>query len=64
MSFFSEAGCKDGATDEAMLVQINELYSFLENYGDGNVRENTEKYLLDIGVSHEELSEIKRIMKR
>jgi hypothetical protein len=47
-----------------MLVQINELYSFLENYGDGNVRENTEKYLLDIGVSHEELSEIKRIMKR
>ena len=64
LSFFSEAGCKDGASDEAMLVQINELYSFLENYGDGNVSENTKKYLLDIGVSPEDLSVIKRIMEK
>ena len=64
LSFFSEAGCRDGASDEAMHVRINELYSFLGNYGDGKVSENTEKYLLDIGVSPEDLSAIKRIMKK
>lgn len=64
ISFFSEAGCRDNALPGQMLGKITELYDYLKDYGGGNVNENAEKYLTDIGVSPEEIGKIKKIMTK
>lgn len=64
MSFFSDAGCKDGSTPDTMIARIMEIYDFLSEYGEGTLQENTAKFLRDIGVSSEELESIRRIMTK
>lgn len=64
MSFFSDAGCKDGSAPDTMIARIMEIYDFLSEYGDGSLQENTAKFLRDIGVSSEELESIRRIMTK
>lgn len=64
MSFFSDAGCKDESTPDVMFTRITEIYDFLSAYGKGSLRENTEKFLRDIGVSAEDLKSIQRIMAK
>lgn len=63
-SFFSEAGCRDNATPENMTDKILEVYNYLAEYGKGTLAENTEKFLLDIGVKQTSLDEIRRIMTK
>ena len=64
MSFFSDAGCKDGSTPDVMIARIMEIYDFLSEYGEGTLQENTAKFLRDIGVSSEDLESIRRIMTK
>lgn len=64
MSFFSEAGCKDGAEPDIMFSKITEIYDFLSEYGEDTLQENTAKFLRDSGVTSEELENIRRIMKK
>ena len=47
-----------------MFTRITEIYDFLSAYGKGSLRENTEKFLRDIGVSAEDLKSIQRIMAK
>lgn len=64
MSFFSDAGCKDGSTPDVMIARIMEIYDFLSEYGEGTLQENTTKFLRDIGVNPEKLENIKKIMTK
>jgi len=64
VSFFTEAGCRDNADPVMMTAKITEVYDFLVDYSDGNLAENTEKFLLDIGVKQFWLDEFKRIMTK
>lgn len=63
-SFFSESGCRDKAAPEMMTDKILEVYNYLAEYGEGTLAENTENFLLDIGVKKSSLDEIKRIMTK
>ena len=64
MSFFSDAGCKDESGPDIMFPKITEIYDFLSEYGEGTLRENTAKFLRDIGVMSEDLESIQRIMQK
>lgn len=63
-SFFSDAGCKDESGPDIMFAKITEIYDFLSEYGEGTLQENTANFLQDIGVTSEELENIRRIMKK
>lgn len=47
-----------------MFPKITEIYDFLSEYGEGTLRENTAKFLRDIGVMSEDLESIQRIMQK
>ncbi len=64
VSFFTEAGCRDNADPAMMTAKITEVYDFLVDYSDGNLAENTEKFLLDIGVKQFSLDKFKRIITK
>ena len=63
LSFFSAiAGVPDEDTYLQFRRSIESLYNSFENYGTGTVQENIEQYLLDIGVTAEEIAAIRTIM--
>ncbi len=62
ISFLTSTGCMDGALPEIMIPQFNSLMDYLINYSDKSLSENTEKFLIDIGVSKSDLNSIKSIM--
>lgn len=64
VSFFTEAGCRDNADPAMMTGKITEVYDFLMGYSSGNLAENTEKFLLDIGVKQFSLDKFRRIMTK
>lgn len=64
VSFFTEAGCRDNADPAMMTAKITEVYDFLMGYSGGNLAENTEKFLLDIGVKQILLDKFKRIITK
>lgn len=65
MSFFSIRGCLDGAGVWLMVAQFNATVDYIkENYGESNMTFNKkcELFLLDIGVTAEEISSIRDIL--
>lgn len=67
LSFMSQAGCndfKDGITPSTFLNNAFwSLYTYIDNYqAEGTLAEKTERFLLDIGITEEEIETIKVIM--
>ena len=62
-SFFSTMGCYDGQSPAVMMNNIKNLYTFLNNYAEGDtLAEKTEKFMLDIGVTQAEIDSIRSIL--
>lgn len=62
LSFLTYAGCMDGCPPEIMIPQFDSLMDFLKTYSNESLKDNTEKFLTDIGVSKKDLESIKSIM--
>ena len=62
LSFFSEAGCRDNQTPQYMMNIFKGLVNYMKNYSSGNLQKNTEKFLLDLGVTQAEIDSIRSIM--
>lgn len=67
LSFFSTMGCLDGQTPNQMVgVSFDGLYKFIKNYkalpSTYSYADKTEKFLLDIGVTQEEIDSIRSIL--
>lgn len=63
LSFFSEVGCADNQTPAYMVgTPFTSLYNYIKNYGKGTLQENTEKFMLDIGISQEDIDSIRNIL--
>ena len=62
LSFFSEAGCRDGAKPENMMNTFRNLVNYLKNYGAGTLQQNTRRFLRDLGVTQEEMDTICNVM--
>ena len=64
LSFFSVSGCKDGATVSNMIGNFGHLYRYIAYYGDMNrtLSEQTEQFLLDIGITKSEIDSIRSIL--
>ena len=60
MSFFSQVGCADNQTPAHMVgMAFDGLYKYMKNYGKGTLQENTEQFMLDIGITQEEIDSIR-----
>ena len=60
LSFLSVAGNSDKAGTGVMLAdQFQPTLNYLKGYADGTLQENCEKFLLDIGITEEEIASIK-----
>ena len=63
LSFFSEVGCMDGQTATNMVNNaFTSLYNYIKNYGTGTLQENTEQFMLDIGISQADIDSIRNIL--
>ncbi len=64
LSFLSERGCMDGARPEAMVGgEFADLYNFINNYkSKGTFVEKTEQFMLDLGITPQEIKAIRSIM--
>ncbi len=61
-SFFSETGCLDGQSATHMMQTFATLYNYIKNYAQGTLAENTEKFMLDLGVTQAEIDSIRNIL--
>ena len=63
ISFLSSAGFADGVVlPSGHVANIDNLFNYLKGYGKGNITKNTEKFLMDIGVTREEIDAIRANM--
>jgi hypothetical protein len=62
LSFFSEAGCRDGQQPMNMMSTFRRLVNHIKNYSKGNLKKDTESFMLDLGVTIEEIDSIRTIM--
>ena len=63
LSFFSAVGTADTATPTYMVnTAFTSLYNYFKNYGDGTLKENTEKFMLDIGITQAEIDSIRNML--
>ena len=67
LSFLSQSGCadfKDGITPSTFLgAHLWSLYNYIDHYKEeGTLSEKTEQFMLDIGITVEEIASIKAIM--
>lgn len=59
-SFFSTVGCLDGQTPNNMVSgAFSGLMTYMKNYGDGTLSKNTEKFMLDLGITQAEIDSIR-----
>jgi hypothetical protein len=64
ISAFSEVGTADTATPTHLVsIDLTSLYNYIKNYADGTVAENTAKFMLDLGVTQEEIDSIRNILR-
>lgn len=61
LSFFS-AGCCEIDSVDVMMKQFDHMYDFIRNYSLGTAAHCAEKFLLDYGMTVEEISSIRQIM--
>lgn len=63
LSFMSVMGNIDGQNPRNMVGgAFTNLYNYIKNYGTGTMAENTEKFMLDIGITQAEIDAIREIM--
>lgn len=67
LSFMSKSGCQDftdGITPSTFLGNhLWSLYNYIDNYEDeGTLSEKTEQFMLDLGITADEIKAIKTIM--
>lgn len=63
LSFMSKMGNLDGQNPTNMVGNaFTNLYNYIKNYGKGTLAENTEKFMLDIGITQAEIDAIRAIM--
>ena len=63
LSFMSKMGNFDGQNPTNMVGNaFTNLYNYIKNYGKGTLAENTEKFMLDIGITQAEIDAIRAIM--
>lgn len=67
LSFMSKSGCndfKDGITPSTFMSNhFASLYNYIDRYADeGTLSEKTEQFMLDLGITEEEIASIKSIM--
>ena len=63
LSFMSKMGNLDGQNPTNMVGNaFTNLYNYIKNYGKGTLAENTEKFMLDIGITQAEIDGIRAIM--
>ena len=60
ISFFSEAGSAGNFSQT--VGSFGQLYKYILDYSDGSLQENTEKFMLDLGVTQAEIDGIREIM--
>lgn len=62
-SFFSVKGTADSQTAAYMVsVPFSSLYRYIKNYASGSLAQNTEKFMLDLGVTQAEIDSIRNIL--
>ena len=62
-SFFSAKGTTDSQTAAYMVgVPFSSLYRYIKNYASGSLAQNTEKFMLDLGVTQAEIDSIRNIL--
>lgn len=63
LSFFSVKGCADESRPTYLVeAGIGALYNYMSRYSDGTLAENTEKFMLDLGITSEEIASIRSIL--
>lgn len=63
LSFFSQVGTADNQKPTYMVdMAFGGLYKYIKNYSSGTLQENTEKFMLDIGISQEDINSIRNIL--
>lgn len=63
LSFFSEAGTRDNQTPTHMVGSaFRGMYNYIANYAKGTLQENAEQFMLDLGVTAEEITSIREIL--
>ena len=63
LSFMSKMGNTDGGSPTKLVGEnFTKLYNYIKEYGTGTMAENTEKFMLDIGITQEEIDAIREIM--
>ncbi len=67
LSFFSTKGCADGQSPEYMVGSaFHTLYMYIKNYkalpSSYSMADKTEKFMLDIGITQEEIDSIRSIL--
>lgn len=62
LSFFSQVGTMDNASPTRMVTTFHSLYEYIRKYSDGTVKENTELFMLDLGITQEEINTIRSIL--
>jgi hypothetical protein len=63
LSFMSRMGNLDDQSPASMVGNaFTYLYDYIKKYGTGTLAENTEKFMLDIGITQAEIDAIREIM--
>ena len=63
LSFFSEVGNADNQKPTYMVgTAFNALYSYIKSYASGSLKENTEQFMLDIGITQDDIDSIRNIL--
>lgn len=62
-SFFSTVGCLDAQLPQTLVEgAFTTLYNHIKNYSNGTLAQNTERFMLDLGVTQAEIDSIRSIM--
>ncbi|MBQ3019478.1 MAG: tyrosine-protein phosphatase [Clostridia bacterium] len=61
-SYFSERGCTTGLLPVERLRMFNTIFSYVEKYEKATLAENVEAFMLDIGITAEEIASIRSIL--
>ena len=63
LSMMSASGTRDGGQTSYLVgTAFRCLYEYIYYYSSGNLSQNAEKYMLDLGITKEEIASIKANM--
>ena len=64
MSFFSQMGSLDGQTVETMYNSFSRMYNYVSGLTSEDFSKDCEAYLLDAGITEEEIAKIRDILTK